>query len=148
MIETAYAAGFFDGEGYVGIQMRVGTRCAGPVYQMRVAAYQDDPRPLRAIAERWGGPVRVRKTPRLRRIAYRWLATGPTAAGFLRDVLPFLIVKKEQAMVALEFQASRRNPGRAGLTPEHRAQCLVFRNQIMGLNNMQTQHPDYAVAND
>jgi hypothetical protein len=59
------------------------------------------------------------------------------AAQFLTDVLPYLMVKKEQALLAVAFQASRTNPGIYGLTLEERAFFQETKEAIERLNRME-----------
>lgn len=148
--EVAYAAGLFDGEGCIWIKRRAAPGCCGDVYALTADVSQDDPRPLTWLAERWGGQARPRSVQlRANRIAHRWYASGPTAAAFLRDVLPYLIVKHEQAVLAVEFQERHKNPGRRGLTIEQRSYCASVKEQIHLLNrgeHMAGQHPGYEAS--
>jgi hypothetical protein len=46
--------------------------------------------------------------------SYTWQANGPDAAACLRDLLPFLHIKREQAENALEFfRVMAQGPGRS-----------------------------------
>lgn len=132
--DCAYAAGFFDGEGTVFIAINRGAKGArGPIYNMRVTAAQVDPTPLAWLQERWGGSLAERRPRGSQRLSYVWNCFARQAARFLTDVRPFLLVKIDEADLALEFQASLFNPGVRGHTPEYRAQQDARRLQLMEL---------------
>ena len=115
--DRAYAAGFFDGEGCVHIQMlkkRVGQR-RSPSYQLTLVLDQVDPAPLMHIQSIFGGRVRCRMRKNGNRRAQFTLAFyGPQAARFLKQIRPFLIVKAAQADIALEFARKKLKPGQVG----------------------------------
>ena len=89
-IELAYLAGFFDGEGCV-------------LYD-RIYADNTNPHILEMFFVLWPGGRVYLKTPpgEPNRSQYRWVAHGPTAREALRDMMPYLIEKKEQAEIHLD----------------------------------------------
>lgn len=100
-----YIAGFFDGEGTVDIRWRMAKAGNGKKYErfeVRVMLCQMVIKPLEMCRGRWGGSIQMQKVP-------RWIVTGQQAAKFLRDILPFLIVKKDEAEIAVEFAATMRD---------------------------------------
>lgn len=102
-----YAAGFFDGEGCIQIA-RMRRKGKHDVYALRVSANQRDARPLLLFAEHYGGKVRKHERTRFGQCdMWRWLVSSAKAEAFLLRVLPYLVVKKDQAELALEFQARR-----------------------------------------
>lgn len=100
-LDDAWAAGFFDGEGHIGIQRfasktyRDGTR-----WRLVITASQNDKRPLDELVRLYGGRV----SPSYGAGA-RWVWHLPTslARTFLRRVYPHMRTKQEQARVALEY---------------------------------------------
>lgn len=113
-IDHAYAAGLFDGEGCVMIaRARSGTAPRGSTtkriyHRLDLSVGQVDRRPLLWLQTRYGG--RIDPVPKKRgigeQLCWQW-RLGPRAAEmFLRQVLPYLIVKREQAEVALTFRAT------------------------------------------
>ena len=121
-MDSAYAAGFFDGEGSIGIYKKAGMRSS---YQLRVTTAQKDRRPLAALQTEYGGHL----SKPLKSGVSRLIMHSTGAADFLWDLLPHLIVKKEQAELALSFQ-SRRGPvsARGDSTPESDAEdCRQMR---------------------
>ena len=100
--ECAYAAGFFDGEGWLGRKKR---SSSDTTYQLRVHVTQNDRAPLDWLRERFGGSVLwERHAPRNPR--HRWVTSGAPAKEFLAAVLPYLIVKRERALLALTVPAA------------------------------------------
>lgn len=100
--DYVYAAGFFDGEGYVGI---VGKNSE----KLRMSVVGTDPRPLLRFRALFGGSisaVAMQKYGANNRNRFTWEVSGRTAAGVLSGMLPHLLVKAEQAQVALEFMAT------------------------------------------
>jgi hypothetical protein len=112
-----WAAGFFDGEGCVGIYPG---RQAGRVrWRLCLSVVQKDRRPLDLMRERFGGSISRKEDD-------RWVLTfGPgSASAFLREVRPHLRVKADQADVALEF-ADRLRAGKATTDEENAARSLL-----------------------
>lgn len=100
-ISDEYAAGFFDGEGCIMIA-RHGPRQHKLV--VTISQLAENRRVLDRFTQRWGGHVRSDTRPRPIAV---WRVEHALAADFLRDVLPYLDVKKDQAQLALEFQSRK-----------------------------------------
>lgn len=113
-VDCAYAAGFFDGEGCILLRRHQMRRCRSKLFTMTVGICQDDPQPLVWMQNRWGGFVRPRLIRSSGRTAHDLFLHSEYAAVFLRDVLPYLIVKRDQATLALELRAALHNPGSVG----------------------------------
>lgn len=95
MISAEYAAGFFDGEGTVDI--RHSTRGGNARFELRVSATQKDGEVLYMLAEAYGGTVCPSGH------VMRWLVAARKAHGFLLDIEPHAIVKRDEIMIALKF---------------------------------------------
>jgi hypothetical protein len=110
-LQIAWAAGFFDGdEGCVMIQRRKGrTGARGGAYVMGISVSQKIPDPLYLVMELLGcGSVHQTK----HRWKYGcemwfWRASGNFACGALKRLLPYLVVKRSQAEIAIAFQERR-----------------------------------------
>lgn len=120
--ELAWAAGFFDGEGSVGIYPRIqyqkGVRYAGWRLTARLAGCRQAS--IGRFASIVGnGSVRCegRRTRRDRRI-WMWCSFNAHVETALRQLLPFLVVKREQVELAIEFRATVGNRGSRGTPPE------------------------------
>jgi hypothetical protein len=114
--EAAYAAGFFDGEGCVNIARYL--KRGRPYHTLAIIFTNTDFQVLEWLRQRWGGnlfqpilPENVRRRP------YRHLrlSAGP-ARPLLLAMLPYLIVKKSEAEIALRFieARSQNRHGRQG----------------------------------
>jgi hypothetical protein len=109
--QLAYWAGFFDGEGAVWLAVRQDARASHPQVQLKVAvsnthrgiveqlATAFPPPAGRAVASFLGGP----KDKVKRRQQYKWEMSGDHAYRFLKRVLPWLVVKRDQALLAVQF---------------------------------------------
>lgn len=96
--ELAWAAGFFDGEGSIGVIRRDGT--------LHVQIGQNDPRPLDRFARAVGtGQVRGPYGPYLpgRKPQWKFTAYGVEAAAVMDRLMPYLSgPKQEQYRRALD----------------------------------------------
>ena len=106
----AYAAGFFDGEGSISTtikkKIRTETGKMRVISQFRIAVSQTDPRPLSILKQLWSG--RIRPIKRDDKLYYKpkftWRISGNRVVLALTEMLPYLIVKREQAELALELR--------------------------------------------
>lgn len=110
-LEKAYVAGFFDGEGCVGIY----DHGAGP--WLLVVITQKDPSTLSWLHEAYGGSLSAAGP------AWSWRVYASRAAVFLSDMLPYLRTKHEQAQIAVDFQQRKnlRPPSRRPRTVKEKA---------------------------
>lgn len=110
--DKAWAAGFFEGEGTVGI----GRRWTDDTFRLQVQASGVDPTPLRRLRSIWGGSlntVKGRQQHVTRREAWVWTLQSQMAAGFLRDVGPYFASDRQiaRARLAMAFQRYKPRPG-------------------------------------
>ena len=102
-LDLAYLAGVIDSDGHITINesTRKGRMYHGAV--VGITGTRREPHDLASAT--WGGNVRSHqpKNPR-HRLVYLWGKQGAGAAKVISDVLPFLRVKREIALVALELQ--------------------------------------------
>ncbi len=104
-IELAYIAGFFDGEGCV--NLKVFTKTSGKqkgqiCSEMTIEVSNNDFSVLKFINERFNGRITKRydlKHPHTLRMESK------KAVHFLQNIYPYLITKKEQARIGIEFQS-------------------------------------------
>jgi hypothetical protein len=106
--DLAYAAGVVDSDGYIGVHrstyaMRVRGDAGQAVYVPRVAVKQVTPQALDLLHEVFGGhrysgkPTAARGRPLL-----GWAVHSAMAARTCEALLPFLRIKREQALNAIE----------------------------------------------
>lgn len=137
----AYAAGLIDGEGCILIQQSRGetyhhlvtvgmTEKALSVLKALEASYGGNTKLARAATQKWDA-------------AYAWTVAGPAATRLLRDVEPHLILKSEQARIALLVARIREElpprwpnkpNGQRRWTDEARARCRTLKLRMHELN--------------
>ncbi len=132
---VVYAAGFFDGEGWVSI--------ASQRYQpvLMVGAGQKVDAPLRLLSDLWGGAICWGKDG-----MYRWRISGDRAAGALREMLEYLTVKQKQAEVGLRFHGQRAPRPRvwADKAESGRQQQRRYRARQRGEDVSTSPHPRFS----
>lgn len=107
----AWAAGFFDGEGTVGLYAKASRPST---FHLSVEITQKDSIPLALLQRVYGGTITTRREGGVS----HWKTQARKASAFLEDIEPYLIVKRKQVLVALDFQARRGNSTRGDSTPE------------------------------
>lgn len=113
--EIGWTAGVVDGEGCIALYRHSQSGKKGFSYYLSVKVSQVDARLPRRLQEMWGGrfrPQSWQKRPVHHRQAWEWTVDGEAARDLLRAILPLLVVKKEQAEVALEFEGGYQFSGR------------------------------------
>lgn len=100
----AWAGAWLDTEGYICIVAKLtgATRLKNRNYGLKIGICQYDKRPLETLKSVYGGHI-GRKQKFLP--SWEWRASSKIAKRFLIEILPFLVVKKEQAIYAIEFQS-------------------------------------------
>lgn len=102
--DLVYAAGFFDGEGSVAIKQYVGKYLA---YVITVRIAQSGEYGIKVCTWfrlNFKGTVHKLLQIKNYQLAYFWLLRTQQAKKFLRQIYPYLKIKKEQARLAIEFQ--------------------------------------------
>lgn len=96
--EPAYMAGFFDGEGCIRVNKTLsrGVIC----YHLIATVANNDRSILDSYKEIYGGDVRKKG----KRECFSWsLFNKNIIEKFLLDILPYLVVKREEALAAMEY---------------------------------------------
>jgi hypothetical protein len=145
-VTPEYLAGILDGEGHIGIQrhqFRHGNEVVRYQHALRVMVVNTSMQLLESLQESWGGWIRQHRVANTRWLpTYGWMVTSKSADKVLAAALPFLIVKRRQAELAIEFRATvtarHHGPGRP--VPLHvierRAEIME---EIKTLNGGKTQ---------
>lgn len=144
---AAYLAGLIDGEGHIGISRAFSNKAAaglnGPCsYRLNVCVSMTDFDPLNVLAEWTGvGVVSRKRTPANgTRAVRRWAAWSNQAACVLLTIQPFVLAKKPQVDLALEFQRLMRLPGREGLTEQEWSERERLAAAIASHNHTRANH--------
>lgn len=101
-LDLSYMAGFFDGEGYVGIlkRKRKNWNCE---YFIQLSIGQKDGATMNWVVENFGGHLhRVKRDG-----SFYWISSNKEAYEFLKKITPFLKYKKPQADLAIDFYENR-----------------------------------------
>jgi hypothetical protein len=106
----AYLAGVIDSDGSISVRrstyaQRVRGDSAGPIYSERVTVKQVTPEAIDLLKETFGG-YRFTADPSAKRgrALHGWEVTDRSAADTLRDLLPFLRIKRAQAANCLRLR--------------------------------------------
>lgn len=113
--DLAYTAGIMDGEGCIHIRRQWDKRYKGCYkYTMMVYLTSTDEWLPRWLQLAWGGSVslndRRKENPKWKP-AYQWSIASKKALEFLLAILPYLILKKPQAEIAIAFQFRQKVGG-------------------------------------
>lgn len=145
MLSPQYVAGFFDGEGNVGIS----TRGRNKYLYLRVSVSNTNQEILAIFKMQFGG---VLATPYKKRSTWKptceWIVSGKKAAEFLEAIKAHAILKKAQIELGLEFWKLQSTPfaerctvtvekgmtPKVQLIPEVAAKRMEFKRQLSILN--------------
>ena len=107
----AYLAGIIDGEGYIGIKRTTRRDARSPIYHERIQVRMTDEAAIQFLAATLGGNY-YREQPHANdgRPLYCWQASDALACRILERVMPYLIVKRDQAENVLRLRASKLDP--------------------------------------
>lgn len=146
-VELAYMAGIFDGEGCININIAGGKY---PKHSLQISVSNLSRTMLDLFSRYYPVDIRPNKL-KSGRPYWTWKIVGNKAKTFLIDVFRFLIIKKEQASVAIEFQEKRKSfliahgpKGQRRITEEE----MVFRNTMKNRINALNQGVAYARGQD
>ena len=95
----SYLAGFFDGEGYIGIVT------VHSCLSLRISITQKEKTILNLFQCLFGGNISSHSKYD---DCYRWYIYSDGALQFLRELLPYLMLKAGQAKIAIEFQQNKK----------------------------------------
>ncbi len=99
MLSAEYIAGFFDGEGCIDIRYRTTHGGKYQRFELRLTISQVFRLPLDKIAEQWGGSISPRRSGNI----HYYVVTGKQANALLTAIRPHLLVKADEADIALSF---------------------------------------------
>lgn len=135
----AWAAGFFDGDGYVCIQRRKQT-INGKVYighYLRAGVNHVGLEPVRFCHKLFGGSLELQtKTQGNRKPRWQWCVNTKQAEKFLVQIMPYLHNKQRAAEIGLELQRTML-PNKTkwlGVSVEVRLLREMLRDELITLN--------------
>lgn len=138
-LQAAYIAGIIDGEGCICVSRATGgKKRAGRsfLYRASIGVHMTNERVIRWLHKTTAvGTFTVSKPPTIRsNIGYRWQIWSKNSADLCKQILPYLIVKNEQAKAVIDFQGGRRHPGRSGLTKKEKKKQVDIYNRFRIMN--------------
>lgn len=126
----AYAAGLFDGEGSITIQRKANTFC------LIVRVTSTDRAIVDFLNRNFGGWIGVQpanKHVKICRPCWYWGVQSKAASVFLARIAPFLVIKKAQADLAIEFQSRIGARGVNRLMPEEITTRETYKRRLVEL---------------
>lgn len=147
----AYAAGLVDGEGCITAKStKAGT---GMGIRVLIGMATKAGEVLKRMQTEYSGTL-ITQTPANPKHSdvTTWTVTGAEAASFLNRVLPHLLLKEEQALLALKIEEIRTSLPKIGKrdhhrwTPEALDRCQRIYRRIMELNKRGPMPPEQAPA--
>jgi len=101
--DIVYLAGIVDGEGCINIvKYHKDNRYR---YRLQLRVINTCKELVDWVEERFGGYITSRQRPNLK-VVYEWYIADKAAELLLYDMLDYLIVKRQQAYIALDFRAT------------------------------------------
>jgi len=99
----AWVAGFVDGEGCIGIAKNKAVKGGLEFYYLRLCVTQNTKLELIMLQKIYGGSVSPHGD------GWQWIISAKKSLKPLKDILPYLRIKRKEAKLALEFQAQKRH---------------------------------------
>jgi hypothetical protein len=118
----AWAAGFIDGEGSIGIAGPRKSRSGS--YTLTLSVSQKFRSPLDQLAALYGGSIRATTKGQ-----WDWRVTNLAAYNCLDKIIPYLVLKRSQAILGIQFQgtvASRGTKPRGYSEEEVRTKAAMY----------------------
>jgi hypothetical protein len=143
-----YTAGIFDGEGCISIA-KYSQKCERhnktyhyEVVQLAVSIFQTDERLMKWLAHHYGGTYVPRRPKPGRKQGWSWSPTkGKNLERFLLAIIPHLVVKKKQALLALQYIRlgnKKPGPGSNGLDENIQKKRMILATRCSMLNNLES----------
>ena len=104
LTEISWAAGFFDGEAYIGITRDFGNKYQKYYYKVCIRVGQVSRLPLDKLQSMFGG--KICRCKNAHQGYWEWRVSGQDVYAVLRLVLPYLVLKHRQAELVLQFGAT------------------------------------------
>lgn len=117
----AYLAGFIDADGSITIvktrcnyKTKTGIKKSTAQYRVKLSAHNCKIEPIQLLQKEFGGgKLRHKKTGKTKlhdnwRPCYEWIITNIQAATAIKVLLPYLLIKDEQARICIELNDFKR----------------------------------------
>lgn len=145
-LDWARLAAFIDGEGCIRIATVKGNKTSSRrVMYVEVTITNTDVRLVEWLGRTFGGSVVPQRKSQTRpnwSSCFAWSVASRHATALLQRLLPLFIIKREQAEIALAFQATilpGRPYGRSGRPAELIAQQETYASQLSAMKGLAAQ---------
>jgi hypothetical protein len=131
VLSKAYIAGFFDGEGSVNIihqKARGEDQKHKDTHFITTSLANTNRQVLEKVQEIYGGNIAESKPNGNRKVGYRLHLTRRKAELFLKDISPFLLLKRSQVLIGLKSRETIRKGNYCGRSE------VLSENEIKRLN--------------
>ncbi len=113
--DLAWAAGIVDGEGYLGMtraKVSVVSRRKTESFQIRISVRMTHKETIRKLFCLFGGTFKLARSrnPSRHNDNYEWYTGDLLTESVLRQLRPFLITKRKQAILLLAYRAKCSQP--------------------------------------
>lgn len=126
-----YIAGFFDGEGCIGLYHRKGrVNGASLRIQLTQNKSKESTTILYYLKDKYGGAISEQRTLS-NNVKYNWQLAPRGSKVFLEDIIEHLIIKKKQALLALYWLENRPTMKRGD-----RGRVVKFSKEDIEFNNL------------
>ena len=106
--KIAYLAGIIDGEGHIGVYKTMGR--INMRYRVRVGVSNTNDKLLEWLMSEFGGFYKSKKVYKSNhKVSYFWQLADNDADYLLEMVLPYLIIKKQQAILVLCYRKLQKD---------------------------------------
>src|SRR5438876_2163112 len=132
-IDWVRLAAYIDGEGCISTAVAYSQpeKWKSESVYVNVSVHNTDPRLIDWILDRWGGRVfQTKHSNQKWTTSYGWRVTCQQAREVLEKCLPYFIIKREQAEIAIALMKTARRWGRAGMPDEVKALRWELRNKL------------------
>lgn len=150
-IDLAMMAAYIDGEGCITSTVASSSKWKNPSLSIELSIANTDPRLVDWCQKRFGGRIyrTIHKNPNWMD-AYGWKVSCRQAREVLEACLPYFIIKREQAELAIALENTKARWGQRGAPIEVHQKRWEIRNQLSALKGknarMKIKEPEHVSA--
>ena len=151
MIDIQYMAGLFDGEGCISLVKQRRLDSDLPIYSIRCVIAMCHKPIIKAINAQFGGLYSERRgVSDKQRNSFALMWANNKAKFFLETLLPHLILKREEAEIALDFLSRLRHPGTSfwRRATQTEIDCLQAEREFVRIKMSALKHVNHSVKWD
>lgn len=144
--DAAWVAGFFDGEGSISVGFRKPKKNRSGWFALQVSITNTHRGALERVKAEFGGCLTTRPPYPGRRQIHQWRITDRAAERFLRGIVEYLVIKRPQAELALEFRGLGQRKAFELVPMEHYRRADEISAAIRALNGGHARKADAKVV--